>query len=54
VFHNVTFTEQNGKTKLRWEAVVVKSSPELNAALEGMEEGCKQSLDRLDEELVKV
>jgi uncharacterized protein YndB with AHSA1/START domain len=47
VLHTVTFAEHNGKTLLTLLAVVVKSSPEVEAALDGMEEGWSQSLDRL-------
>ena len=43
----VTFAEHNGKTKLTLQVVVVKSAPEAEAALDGMEEGWNQSLDRL-------
>jgi uncharacterized protein YndB with AHSA1/START domain len=45
--NTVTFEEQGGKTKLTLRAIVVKSAPEVEAALAGMEEGWSQSLDRL-------
>lgn len=54
VLTTVTFGEHNGKTKLTLRAVVVKSTPEVAAALAGMEEGWNQSLDRLAEDLAKV
>lgn len=47
VLNTVTFAEHEGKTKLTLHAVVVKSTPEVAAALDGMEEGWSQSLDRL-------
>lgn len=49
VLNTVTFAEHNRKTKLTLQAVVVKSAPEVEAALDGMEEGWSQSLDRLAE-----
>jgi uncharacterized protein YndB with AHSA1/START domain len=54
VLTTVTFGEHNGKTRLTLRAVVVKSTPEVAAALAGMEEGWNQSLDRLAEDLAKV
>ena len=51
VFTTVTFAEHEGKTKLTLQAVVVKSAPEVAVALDGMEEGWSQSLDRLAEHL---
>jgi len=54
VLNTVTFTEHNGKTKLTLHAVVVKSAPEVAAALDGMREGWSQSLDRLAKELAKA
>lgn len=52
VLNTVTFSEENGKTKLVMKAVVVKSTPEAVASLQGMETGWNQSLDRLAETLV--
>jgi uncharacterized protein YndB with AHSA1/START domain len=49
VLNTVTFTDHNGKTKLTLRAVVVKSTPEIQGALDGMDEGWSQSLDRLAE-----
>jgi len=47
VLTTVTFAEQNGATTLTLRAVVVKSTPAAAAALDGIEEGWNQSLDRL-------
>jgi uncharacterized protein YndB with AHSA1/START domain len=54
VLNTVTFTEQNRKTTLRLHAIAMKVLPEAEAAVAGMEEGWKQSLDRLAENMVKV
>ncbi len=54
VLTTVTFAEYNGKTKLMLQAVVVKSAPAAAGALAGMEQGWRQSLDRLAEYLGKV
>ncbi len=54
VLNTVTFTEHGGKTKVTLQARVVKSMPEVAAALAGMEEGWTQSLERLEELLAKV
>jgi hypothetical protein len=43
--------EKSCKTNLTLQAVVVKSTPELSATLDGMEEGWGQILDRLAEHL---
>ena len=45
----VTFVEQDGKTRVTVEAVVVKARPEARGALDGMEQGWSESLDRLAE-----
>ncbi len=45
----ITFTEDNGKTKLTLQVVVVKATSIAAQALAGMEEGWNQSLDRLAE-----
>lgn len=52
ILNTVTFEEQEGKTKLTLQALVVKAAPELRASLEGQEKGWNESLDRLDEILV--
>ncbi len=51
VLNTVTFAEHDGKTRLTLRAVVVKSSPVVEEALAGMEEGWVQGLDRLAESL---
>ena len=54
VLNTVTFAEHEGKTKLTLQAVVVKSTPDVEEALAGMEEGWSQSLDKLAEHLAKA
>ncbi len=54
VLNTVTFAELNGKTALTLHAVVVKSAPVVPRALEGMEEGWSQSLERLGELVAKA
>ena len=54
VLTTVTFVEHEGKTKLTLHAVVVKAAPGVEGALEGMDEGWNQSLDRLAELLAKA
>jgi uncharacterized protein YndB with AHSA1/START domain len=49
VHNTVTFMVHNNRTKLTLQANVVKSAPEVAKALDGMEEGWTQSLDRLEE-----
>jgi uncharacterized protein YndB with AHSA1/START domain len=46
--NTITFTEANGKTKLRVQAVVTKASPNVAVSLAGMEDGWNESLDRLE------
>jgi uncharacterized protein YndB with AHSA1/START domain len=48
VRHIVTFDDVDGKTELRVHDVVTKASPEVAAALAGMEEGWLQTLDKLE------
>jgi uncharacterized protein YndB with AHSA1/START domain len=48
VRNTVTFDDVDGKTDVRIHAVVTKATPELAAALAGMDEGWLQSLDKLD------
>ena len=50
----VTFTERDGKTKLTLHVVMVKAEPGAEGALDGMEEGWNQSLDKLVEYLAKA
>lgn len=47
VRNTITFDERDGKTHLRVQAIVVKSTPEVDPALAGMEMGWSQSLDKL-------
>ncbi len=49
VLNTVTFEEHAGKTKVTVDARVLKSSPGAEQFLRGMEEGWKQTLDRLGE-----
>jgi uncharacterized protein YndB with AHSA1/START domain/DNA-binding transcriptional ArsR family regulator len=51
VLTTVTFAERDGKTKLTLHTTVIKSTPEVAAAVNGMEEGWGQSLGRLAERL---
>jgi uncharacterized protein YndB with AHSA1/START domain len=46
--NTITFEEHEGKTKLTVQDVVTKATPEMAAALDGMEEGWKHSVDRLE------
>jgi uncharacterized protein YndB with AHSA1/START domain len=54
VRNTVTFAEHEGKTTLRLEAVVVKAAPAAARALEGMEMGWSQSLERLAARLARA
>ncbi|MDB6108503.1 MAG: hypothetical protein JWR69_253 [Pedosphaera sp.] len=54
VFTTITFAEQDGGTKLTLRVVVVRSTPELAAALAGMEQGWSESLVRLAECVSKI
>ena len=47
----VTFAEHDGKTLMTLHAVVTKATPEAAGALEGMEQGWNESLDKLAEYL---
>jgi uncharacterized protein YndB with AHSA1/START domain len=44
-----TFEEENGKTRLTTHVAVIKAAPYLLEAVEGMEEGWTQSIDRMQE-----
>src|SRR5262245_32818945 len=46
--NTVTFADHGGKTRLTLHVVVVRATPEVAAALAGMEAGWTQSLERLD------
>jgi uncharacterized protein YndB with AHSA1/START domain len=45
--NTITFEEEKGRTKLTVQAVVMKSDPSLQFALDGMEMGWSQSLEKL-------
>ena len=47
--NTITFSERNGKTTLTLRVDVIKAAPEAAPYLAGMEEGWKQTLDRLGE-----
>src|SRR5260370_11596598 len=49
--NTVTFTEENGKTKMNLHVVVIKSTPEACKSIDGMNLGWNQSIDRLAENL---
>jgi uncharacterized protein YndB with AHSA1/START domain len=49
----ITFTEQGGGTEVKWQERVTKATPKAAGALEGMEEGSRQTLDRLAKFLEK-
>lgn len=53
VLTTVTFVEHAGKTELTLHTVVVKSTSAVEAAVSLMEEGWKQSLDRLAQHLAR-
>jgi uncharacterized protein YndB with AHSA1/START domain len=48
VLNTIIFEEHNGKTKLILEAVASNVKPEAAMHIAGMEEGWKQSIDRLE------
>jgi uncharacterized protein YndB with AHSA1/START domain len=50
----VTLTEEGGKTKLTVQVRIIKSTSEAAPMLAGMNEGWKQTLDRLAEYVVKA
>ena len=45
----ITFSEKDGKTTVKVNVKVVKSTPEAAPYIAGMEEGWKQTLDKLGE-----
>jgi uncharacterized protein YndB with AHSA1/START domain/pimeloyl-ACP methyl ester carboxylesterase len=49
----VTFEEYDGKTRMNFQAIVIKSTPEVEEALAGMEQGWQESFDRLNATLVQ-
>jgi uncharacterized protein YndB with AHSA1/START domain len=50
----VTFEEVDGKTLLTVHAVVTKATPEAEGALEGMEQGWNEQLDKLADFLAQA
>jgi len=54
VLNRVTLREENGKTILTMIAIVVKSTPEAIASVQGMQTGWAQSLDRFAETLLVI
>ncbi|HVY54341.1 MAG TPA: SRPBCC domain-containing protein [Thermodesulfobacteriota bacterium] len=54
VVNIITFDDLEGMTRLTLKAAVVKSLPEAEGALEGMEEGWSQSLSRLARHLANA
>jgi uncharacterized protein YndB with AHSA1/START domain len=52
--NTVTFAESGGKTKLTLHAVVTKATAEVSDALEGMEAGWSESLDKLNAHLTAI
>jgi uncharacterized protein YndB with AHSA1/START domain len=49
VLNTVTFSEENGKTKMVLKAVVTMSTPQACGSVDGMDQGWNQSIDRLAE-----
>ena len=54
VLNTVTFAAQGGKTKLTVQAKVVKSTAKAAPYLDGMEEGWKQTIERLAGHMAKA
>ena len=51
VLNTVTFTDMNGKTQMTMKAVIVRETPAACGAVDGMNTGWNQSIDRLAENL---
>jgi uncharacterized protein YndB with AHSA1/START domain len=49
----ITFTEENGKTKVKVRAVIYKTGPKAAMAAEGMQMGFTQQLEKLNNFLKK-
>lgn len=45
--NTVTFTEENGQTRLSVHAVITHAEPQAKESIEGMDEGWNQSIDKL-------
>jgi len=54
VHNTVTFSDENGKTRMTLHAVVMKSTPEAVAAIQGMNTGWNQSIDRFADLLASI
>lgn len=52
--NTITFNEENGKTKLNLHAVIIKAGEGTKEAVDGMNEGWAQSLERLSELINKI
>ena len=44
---DMTFSEENGKTKLKLRAAILKSGPAADLAIQGMQQGFTQQLEKL-------
>lgn len=53
VLNTVIFTEEGGSTRLTMESTVMRASAEVKKSLRGMQEGWRQSLDKLEQYLAK-
>ena len=54
VINTVTFTEEDGKTKMLFNARVIMSTPEACQSVDGMNNGWNQSIDRFAETLDRL
>ncbi len=54
VLNTVTFTEENGKTKMSLRAVVTMETPQACGSIDGMHVGWNQSIDRFAETLTQL
>jgi uncharacterized protein YndB with AHSA1/START domain len=54
VLNTITFAEAGDKTRMRLEAIVVHAGEEAAFALQGMAEGWKQTLEKLDADLAET
>jgi uncharacterized protein YndB with AHSA1/START domain len=53
VLNTITFVEHNGRATLTMHACVSKATAEAAPYLKGMDEGGKQSIDRLEEHMAR-
>ena len=49
----LTLTDENGKTKIKLKATINKTGPDAKMAVEGMQQGFSQQLDKLNKFLEK-